>query len=66
MKSCWIKLWPVLTAGNEKSVHIQTLTANIAEVASGIGRDGFEQIESRDVQELLESQDEDLTETDLE
>ena len=32
---------------------------------SGIGRDGFEQIESSDVQELLESQDEELTETNL-
>ena len=45
---------------------IQTLTANIAEIVSGIGRDGFKQIESSDVQELLESQDEDLTETGLE
>uniref|UniRef100_A0A1B0AAH7 Uncharacterized protein n=1 Tax=Glossina pallidipes TaxID=7398 RepID=A0A1B0AAH7_GLOPL len=44
----------------------QTLTAYIAEIANGIGGDGFEQIESRDIQELLESQDEDLTETDLE
>ena len=47
-------------------MQIQTLTANIAEIASGIGRDGFEQIESSDIQELLELQDEDLTETDLE
>ena len=67
MKSCWKKLWSVLTAGNEEeSVQIQTVTANIAEIASGIGRDGFEQIESSDIQELLESQDEDLTETVLE
>ena len=67
LKSCWKKLWPVLTAENEEeSVQIQTLTANIAEIASGIGRDGFEQIESSDIQELLELQDEDLTETDLE
>lgn len=67
MKSCWKKLWPALTAENdEESVQIQTLTANIAEIANGIGRDGFEQIESSDIQELLESQDEDLTETDLE
>lgn len=67
LKSCWKKLWPALTAENdEESVQIQTLTANIAEIANGIGRDGFEQIESSDIQELLESQDEDLTETDLE
>ncbi|CAH0721938.1 unnamed protein product, partial [Brenthis ino] len=51
---------------NEESVQIQTLTANIAEIANGIGRDGLEQIDSSDIQELLESQDEDLTETDLE
>ncbi|KAH7644273.1 tigger transposable element-derived protein 1-like [Dermatophagoides farinae] len=51
---------------DEESVQVQTLTANIAEIANGIGRDGFEQIESSDIQELLESQDEDLTETDLE
>ena len=38
----------------------------LQEIASGIRRDGFEQIESSDVQESLESQDEDLTETDLE
>ncbi|CAG9568336.1 unnamed protein product [Danaus chrysippus] len=61
------KLWPALIAENdEESVQVQTLTANIAEIANGIGRDGFEQIESSDIQELLESQDEDLTETDLE
>ncbi|GBP20903.1 Tigger transposable element-derived protein 1 [Eumeta japonica] len=60
------KLWPALTAENdEESVHPQILTANIAEIANGIGRDGFEQIESSDIQELLESQNEDLTETDL-
>lgn len=41
-------------------------TANVVEDAYGIGRDGFEQIESSDIQELFESQDEDLTETDLE
>uniref|UniRef100_A0A1A9ZHI3 HTH CENPB-type domain-containing protein n=1 Tax=Glossina pallidipes TaxID=7398 RepID=A0A1A9ZHI3_GLOPL len=51
LKSCWKKLWPALTA---ESVQVQTLTANIAEIANGIGRDG--------IQELLESQDEDLTE----
>lgn len=67
LKSCWKKLWPVLTAENEEEpVQIQSLTANIVEIASGIGRDGFDQIESSDVQELLEAQDEDLTETDLE
>ncbi|CAH2098324.1 unnamed protein product [Euphydryas editha] len=67
LKSCWKKLWPVLTVENdEESVQIQTLIANIAEIANGIGRDGFEQIESSDIQELLESQDEDLTKTDLE
>ena len=67
LKSCWKKLWPVLTAENdEESVQIQILTANIAEIVNGIGRDGFEQIESSDFQELFESQDEDLTETDLE
>ncbi|GBP30881.1 NFX1-type zinc finger-containing protein 1 [Eumeta japonica] len=67
LKSCWKKLWPALTAENdEESVHPQILTANIAEIANGIGRDGFEQIESSDIQELLESQNEDLTETDLE
>ncbi|KAL9907100.1 uncharacterized protein ACN427_003413 [Glossina fuscipes fuscipes] len=56
-----------LTAENdEKSVKVQILTANIAEIANRIGRDGFEQIESSDIQELLESQDEDLTETGLE
>ncbi|KAL9872898.1 uncharacterized protein ACN427_013954 isoform 1-T2 [Glossina fuscipes fuscipes] len=61
------KLWPALTAGkDEESVQVQTLTANIAEIANEIGRDGFAQIESSDIRELLESQDEDLTETDLE
>ncbi|GBP35703.1 hypothetical protein EVAR_82637_1 [Eumeta japonica] len=49
-----------------KNLHPQILTANIAEIMNGIGRDGFEQIESSDIQELLESQNEDLTETDLE
>uniref|UniRef100_A0A1A9Z8M8 DDE-1 domain-containing protein n=1 Tax=Glossina pallidipes TaxID=7398 RepID=A0A1A9Z8M8_GLOPL len=67
LKSCWKEMWPALTAENdEESVQVQTLTANIAEIANGIGRDGFEQIESSDIQESLESQDEDLTETDLE
>ncbi|KAL9927345.1 tigger transposable element-derived protein 1-like [Glossina fuscipes fuscipes] len=67
LKSYWKKLWPALTVENDAgSVQLQTLTANIAEIANGIGRDGFEQIESSDVQELPESQDEDLTETDLE
>lgn len=67
LKSCWKKLWPDLTVGDdEESVHIQTLAKDIAQVANDIGRDGFEQIESGDIQELLESQDEDLTETDLE
>ena len=47
-------------------MQIQTLTANIAEIGNGIGQDGFEQIESSDIQELLESRDEDLTETGLE
>uniref|UniRef100_A0A1A9UZY1 Uncharacterized protein n=1 Tax=Glossina austeni TaxID=7395 RepID=A0A1A9UZY1_GLOAU len=57
---------PALTAENdEDSVQVQTLTANLAEIAHGIGRDGFEQTESIDIQEFLESQDEDLTETDL-
>uniref|UniRef100_A0A1A9VG67 DDE-1 domain-containing protein n=1 Tax=Glossina austeni TaxID=7395 RepID=A0A1A9VG67_GLOAU len=67
LKSLWKKLWSALTAENdEESVEVQTLTANIAEIANGIGRGGFEQIESSDIQELLESQDEDLTATDLE
>ncbi|KAL9912861.1 tigger transposable element-derived protein 1-like [Glossina fuscipes fuscipes] len=67
LKSCWRKLCSALTAENdEESMKIQTLTANIAEIANAIGRDGFEEIESSDIQELLESQDEDLTETDLE
>uniref|UniRef100_A0A1A9ZYP8 HTH CENPB-type domain-containing protein n=1 Tax=Glossina pallidipes TaxID=7398 RepID=A0A1A9ZYP8_GLOPL len=67
LKSCWKKLCPALTAENYKEpVQIQTLTANIAEIANGVGRDGFEQIESSDIQQLLESQDEALTETDLE
>ncbi|KAL9915895.1 uncharacterized protein ACN2A1_002346 [Glossina fuscipes fuscipes] len=56
-----------MTAENdEESVQVQTLTANIAEIANEIGRDEFEQIESSDIQELFESQYEDLTETDLE
>ena len=56
LKSCRKKLWPVLTAENDKEpVQIQTLIANIAEIANGIGRDGFEQLESSDIQELLES-----------
>ncbi|XP_049820103.1 tigger transposable element-derived protein 1-like [Aethina tumida] len=52
LKSCWKKLWPVLIAENEEEfVHIQTLTAN--------------KLLIEQEQELLESQDEDLTETDL-
>lgn len=47
-------------------MQIQTLTANIAEIANGIERDGFEQIESSDIQESLESEDEDFTENDME
>jgi hypothetical protein len=52
-----------ITARTE-AIHIEimlekTSTVNIAEIANGIGRDGFEQIESSDIQELLESQDED-------
>ncbi|GBP80084.1 Tigger transposable element-derived protein 1 [Eumeta japonica] len=67
LKSRWKKLCPALTAENdEESVQAQILTVNIAEITNGIGRHGFEQIESIDIQELLESQDEDLTETDLE
>uniref|UniRef100_A0A1B0GCS1 Uncharacterized protein n=1 Tax=Glossina morsitans morsitans TaxID=37546 RepID=A0A1B0GCS1_GLOMM len=67
LESCSIKLWPALTAENdEESVQVQTLTATIAQIANGIGRDGSEQIGSSDIQELLELQDEDLTETDLE
>ncbi|KAL9876647.1 tigger transposable element-derived protein 1-like [Glossina fuscipes fuscipes] len=67
LRSCWKQLWPALTTENdEECVQVQTLTANIAEIANGIGRDGFEQIESNDIQELLKSQDEDLTETDFE
>lgn len=38
LKSCWKKLWPALIAENdEESVQVQTLTANIAEIANGIG-----------------------------
>lgn len=67
LKSCWTKLWPDLPVDNEEEpVQIQTLTENIIEVAHGIGQDGFEQIESSDIEELLKSQNEDLTETDLE
>ena len=44
----------------------RNLTANIAKIASGIGREGFKQIESSDVQDLPELQDGDLTESDLE
>lgn len=51
---------------DEESVQVQTLTANKTEIANVLGRDEFEQIESSDIQELLESRDEDLTETDLE
>ncbi|KAL9928133.1 tigger transposable element-derived protein 1-like isoform 1-T3 [Glossina fuscipes fuscipes] len=73
LKSYWKNLWPALTAEKDKeTVQVQTLTANIAEIANGIhgihgiGRDRFEQIESSDIEKLLESQDEDLTEIDLE
>lgn len=49
-------MWPVLTVENDEvSVQIQILVANIADIANGIGRYGFEQIESSDIQELLES-----------
>ena len=48
----------------KESVQIQTLTENIAQIRNEIERDGVEQTESRDIQEVLESQDEDLTETD--
>lgn len=66
LKSCWKKLWPTLIAGNDdESEQIQSLTENVVHVANGIGRDGFEQIEPSDIQELFDSQDE-LTETDLE
>lgn len=44
-----------------KSMWIQNLTADVAEVANGLGRDGLEQIESTDIQELLDSQVEMLT-----
>ena len=38
LKSCWQKLWPVLTAGNEEeSLQIQTSTTNIAKIVSEIG-----------------------------
>ena len=61
----WKQLWPVLTAENDQeSVQIQTLTASIIEIANGIGLDGFEQIESSEIQEFLESQDENMSETD--
>lgn len=60
------KLRPDLSVGNdEESVHMQILTGNIVQVANGIVRNGFEQIESNDIQELL-IQLLDLTETDLE
>ncbi|KAK9709247.1 hypothetical protein QE152_g26735 [Popillia japonica] len=44
---------------------MQIKAEDIAQVADNIGRGGFEQIESDDIQRLLESQDEDLTEIDL-
>ncbi|XP_026470953.1 tigger transposable element-derived protein 1-like [Ctenocephalides felis] len=66
LKSCWNKLWPVVTTENDEPVQVQNLMANIVEIANEIGRDGFELIELSDIQELLETQDEALTETDLE
>ncbi|KAK9722651.1 DDE superfamily endonuclease [Popillia japonica] len=67
LKSCSKKLWPDLTVGGDKeSVQIQILAEDIVQVSNNIRRNGFEQIQSGDTQELLESQDEDLTETDLE
>ena len=41
-------------------------TENIVHVANGIRRDGFEQRESSDIQELFEQRDEDFSETELE
>lgn len=67
LQSCWKKVWPDLTVSNdEATVQVETLTANIAQVANEIGQGGFDELESSDIQELLESQDEDLNETDLE
>lgn len=62
------KNWPTLTMNiNDNSIQIvQTVTENIVQIANNIGRDGFEQLESNDIQELFESQDEDLTEMELE
>ena len=51
---------------NDDSIQLQTLTENIAQTSNNIGRDGFEQLESNDIQELFESQMKDLTEMDLE
>ena len=39
---------------DEESVQIQMSTENIVHVANGIRRDGFEQRESSDIQELFE------------
>lgn len=67
LKSCWKNLWLALTVKNgEEPVQVQTLAANIVEMANWIGREGFERIESSDIQELVESEDEDLTKTELE
>lgn len=46
-------------------MQIQNLTVDNAEIANGMGRDGFEPIESNDIKEMLKSQDEDLTKTEF-
>lgn len=50
--------------GQEDSMQIQILNENITQIANNIGRNGFDEVKLKTIQQLMESQDEDLTETD--
>lgn len=59
---CWVRHFFVSEIGTYlkktklrlNSLQVQTLTENTTEIVNGIGRNGFEQIQSNDVQELLD------------
>lgn len=59
-------MWSDRTVVNDKeSMEIQTLSENIAQVTDCIGPKAFELIESSEIPEMLESQDDELSETDI-
>ena len=66
LNGCWKKLWPEAVKKSSTVTDLSKELEKIVSIARNVGGDGFEDMETSDIEEVIYSNSSELTEDDME